>query len=118
MILLQLQIIILEDKNCGFVVITTTVVGRGEDRDHVGEGVFAAPLVHFESFALNLMPAENTEQLVAFKQLLNWFLAEVIGALALGVVLELVVWSVFVVHGVGPQQITENTVERNLLESI
>jgi hypothetical protein len=74
--------------------------------------------VHFETFALHLMPPENRQQLIPFQQLFDWFLTEVVGALALWIVLELIVRRSFVVHGICPQQIAKDTVERDFLKSI
>ena len=118
LVLFQLQVVVLEDQHGSLVVVGTAVVRRREDRYHVGEGVLAPPLVHFESFALHLVAAEDRKQLIAFQELLNGFLTEVVAAFTLGIILELVVRSVFVVHGISPKQVTKDTVERDLLKPV
>jgi hypothetical protein len=64
------------------------------------------------------MSSENRQQLITFQQLLNGFLTEVVGALSLWVVFEVVIGCSLVVHRVGPQQVAKDTIEGNLLKTI
>jgi hypothetical protein len=74
--------------------------------------------VHLETILLYLMAAEHWEKLVSLEQLLHRLLAEVVGALAVGVVFEFSVDGFLVVHGIGPHQVAENAVQWNLLETV
>jgi len=74
--------------------------------------------VHFEAIALDLVTSENRQQLVALQQFFHGLLSEVVRTLTLWVVLEVMIGSALIVHWVGPKKVTEDTVERNLLEAI
>lgn len=117
-VLLQLQVIIFENEHARFVLVAAAVVGRGEDRDYVGEGVFSAPSVHLKALLFDLVPAENTQQAVLAQKLLHWLLAEIVGAVALGIFLEVTVNRFFVLHGISPHQVAEDSIERDLLLAV
>jgi hypothetical protein len=118
LVLLELQIVVFENKHSRFVVVRAAVVGRRENRNYVGERVFAAPLVHLEAVMLHLVASENTEQFISLQQFFNWLFAEVVRALALGVVNVVELGSFFVVDGVRPNQVTEYALQGDLLKSI
>lgn len=118
MILLELQTIILKDKHARLVFVGAAIVWRREDCDHVGERVLRAPLVHVEAFLLDLVPAENRQHLVLSQQLFHRLLAEVVRAVAFGVLFEVSVHSFLVLHGVRPQKVAENAVQRDFSESV
>lgn len=44
--------------------------------------------MHLVAFVLDLVPAKDTQKFVLLKQLFNWFLTEIVGALALWILLE------------------------------
>ena len=74
--------------------------------------------MHVETFLLDLMASENTEELVLPEELLNRLLSEVVRTIALWVLFEVSVDGFFVFHRVCPHQVAENTVERDLLLSV
>lgn len=74
--------------------------------------------MHLETFLLDLMTAENRQQTVLSQKLLNRFLTKVVGAVTLWVLFEVTMDGLFVVHRVSPHQVTEYTIEGNLLLAI
>jgi hypothetical protein len=118
LVLLQLQIVVFQDQDRGFVFIRTAVVWRREDGDYVREAVFAAPLVHAKAVLLYLVSTEDTQQFVTFEQRLYWLLSEVNRALTIWVVLKVAVYRFIVVHRVSPHQIAERAFQRNLSKPI
>lgn len=74
--------------------------------------------MHLEAVALHLVASENTEQFISLQQFFNRLFAEVVGALALGVVEVVKLGRLLVVEGVRPKQVAENAFQRNLLKSI
>ena len=74
--------------------------------------------MHFKSINLNLVSSEYTHELVLFKQLLDWFLSEVVGALSFWILSKIAVLCIFIFHWISPHQITEKAIQRYLLESI
>lgn len=113
-----MQIVVLQDQDGGFVFVRSAVVRRGEDCDNVREAVLAAPLVHKKAVRLHLVPSENAEQLVPLQQRFDWLFAEVVRALTIWIVLEVVFDSFIVVHRVGPQKVTERALKRNFDEPV
>ncbi len=74
--------------------------------------------MHFEAFALDLVSSKDTQKLVAFQELFDWFLSEVVRTLALWIVFKVIRSRRFVVHRIRPKQVAENAVEGDLLESV
>ena len=74
--------------------------------------------MHLEAFLLDLMASEDTEEAILAEQLLDWLLTEVVGAITLRVFFEITGDSLLVIHRVGPHQIAEDAVQRNLLLAI
>ena len=74
--------------------------------------------MHLESLLLHLMTSEDGEQFVLAKKRLYWLLSEVVRAVTLWILLEFTMHGFLIIHRVSPEQITENTVQRNLLETV
>ena len=71
--------------------------------------------MHLEAFLFDLMTSEYTQEPVFAKQLLNWLLTEIIGTITFGVLFEVSMHGLFVIHRVSPHQVAENTIQRNLV---
>ena len=74
--------------------------------------------MHLKALLFDLVPAENTEQPVLAQKLLDWLLAEIVGAVALGVLLEVAVHRFFVLHRISPHQVAEDSIEGDLLLAV
>ena len=118
MVLLELQVAVVKDQDRTLVIVIAAVVRSGKDRDHVREAAFVTPAVHLEAVDLHLVTTEYTHELVGTQQFLHWLLAEVIGAFTFRVLVEVTVLGYFVLHRVGPHQVAEKAIERNLLEAL
>ncbi len=85
-VLLQREVTFVNDQHRCFVLIIAAVVGRGENRDDVGEGGGAVPAMHLVTFDLDLMAAEDAHEIVAVEKFLAGLLSEEVGTLALFVI--------------------------------
>ena len=74
--------------------------------------------MHLEALLLNLMASEDTQKAILAEQLLDRLLTEVVRAITLWILFEITGDSFLVIHRIGPHQVTEDAVKRNLLFAI
>jgi len=74
--------------------------------------------MHLEALLFNLMTTENTQQAILAQELLDWLFAEVVRAVAFGVLLEVTMKGLFIFHRVSPHQVTEDAIEWDLLLTV
>merc|ERR1712051_762708 len=107
LVLFDVQFVVLDEDNGALVLVLAAVVRRAEDRDDRGESLMATPSVHLVAVDLDLMSSDHRYEIVRAQNLLHWIEAELDGALALRVGAESHLSCITVVHGVRPEQVTE-----------
>ena len=64
------------------------------------------------------MAAENAQQAVFAKELLDWLFTKIIGTVAFRVLFKVSMHSFLVLHRVGPHQVAEDAIKWNLLFAV
>ena len=118
LVLFNVHFVVLDQDYGALVVVLAAVVWRAENSDDRWEGLMATPTMHFVAVNLDLMSTDDRDEVVSPQNLLDRVQAELNRALTLWVGAEALLASVTVVHRVGPEQITEEALERWLNESI
>lgn len=110
-VLLDVHAVFLDENHSAFVVELVAVVGRAEHSYDRGEAARAAPPVHLVPVDLHLVGTDYGYVVVFLDNILDGAEAEPDGALSLRVLKESVLLGFLVVHGVGPEQIAEESFE-------
>lgn len=74
--------------------------------------------MHLVAVDLDLVTAENTQQIVFLQETLDRLFAEFVRALALWVLPPVVVGRVLILHRVSPQHIAQQAIKGNFLKAI
>jgi len=117
-VLLDVHFIILNQDNRTFVIVFTAVVWRAKNCNDGWEGSMTTPSVHLVSVYLNLMGANDGDEVVCPQNVLDRVQTEFNGTLTLRVRAEAHLARVAVIHWIRPKQVTKETLERRLLKSI
>ena len=74
--------------------------------------------MHFETFSLHLVASEDAHQSVFTKEFFYRLFAKIVGAFPLLVLSEYTLLRSFILHRIRPHQVTEESIQRNLLKPV
>jgi hypothetical protein len=117
-VLFNVHFVVFDEDNGALVVVLAAVVWRAKNCDHRRECLVTSPSVHLVAVYLNLMGADNGDEVVCAQDFLHGVETELDTAFALGVRTEAHLSRVAVVHWIRPEQIAEEALKRWLNESI
>ena len=87
-ILFNVHFIVLYENNRSLVVIFAAIIWRAENCDYGWEGLVPAPTVHFVAIDLDLVGADDRNEVVLAQDLFDRVQSELDGALSLDVLAE------------------------------
>ena len=117
-VLFNVHFVVFDEDHGALVLVFTAIIGRAEDCNDRWEGLVPTPPMHLIAINLHLMRSNHRDEIVGPQDLLHWIQSKLHRTLSLWVRAKSHFSSVTVVHWVGPEQITQETLERWLDEAI
>lgn len=117
-ILFNVHFIVLYEDNCSLVMIFAAIIWRAENCDYRWECLMAAPTVHFVAIDLDLMGANDGNEVVLAQDLFDGVQTELDGTLSLHIFAETEFAGFSILHWVGPEEIAEEAVKGRFDESV
>ena len=117
-ILFNVHFIVFDKDNCSLVMILATVIWRAENCDYRRESLMSAPTVHFVAINLNLMGANDRNEVILSQDLFDWVQSKFDRALSLDILAETELAGFAIFHWIGPKQITEESMKWRLNKSV
>lgn len=108
-ILFNVHFIVLNKDNCSLVMILATIIWRAKNSDYRREGLMSAPTMHFVAINLDLVGANDRDEIVLAQDLLDWVQSKFDRAFSLHVLAEAEFACFAIFHWIGPKKITEES---------